>query len=332
MPDCNKHITAKKAATRPQLPVIALVVPCYNEEAMLPLSAPVLTDILDRLAADGLASPESFILCVNDGSHDATWQVINNLHSTDSRFKGISLAHNRGQQNALLAGLHTVRTKCDAAITLDADLQDAPEAILEMVAKYKQGADIVYGVRASRATDTWFKRNSARSFYKLQKRLGLETVYDHSEFRLMDRQALDMLEQYGERNLFIRGIMPSIGLQTAIVHYDRAARAAGETKYPLSKMISASIDGITSFTAQPMRIIFMVGLVLLVLDIVVAVWVLVAHFKGYAISGWSSLMLSVWFLGSLILMALGIIGEYIGKIFVEVKQRPRYAIEDTLLD
>ena len=221
---------------------------------------------------------------------------------------------------------------CDAAISLDADLQDTPEAIIEMVEKYKEGYDVVYGVRSSRATDTWFKRNSAHAFYNLQKRLGLETVYDHSEFRLMDRQALDMLAEYGERNLFIRGIMPSIGLRTAIVTYERAARAAGETKYPLSKMVATSIDGITSFTAQPMRLIFVVGLVLLLLDIVVAVWVLIAHFKGVAISGWSSLMLSVWFLGSLILMALGIIGEYIGKIFIEVKHRPRYAVETILLD
>lgn len=332
MPDPQQPIINAKAASRPELPLIALVVPCYNEEAMLPLSAPVMLSILDTLTAKGLAAPESFVLCVNDGSRDATWEVINRLHAADKRVKGISLAHNRGQQNALLAGLHTVRTMCDAAISLDADLQDTPEAIIEMVEKYKEGYDVVYGVRSSRATDTWFKRNSAHAFYNLQKRLGLETVYDHSEFRLMDRQALDLLAEYGERNLFIRGIMPSIGLRTAIVTYERAARAAGETKYPLSKMVATSIDGITSFTAQPMRLIFVVGLVLLLLDIVVAVWVLIAHFKGVAISGWSSLMLSVWFLGSLILMALGIIGEYIGKIFIEVKHRPRYAVETTLLD
>lgn len=332
MPDPQQPIINAKAASRPELPLIALVVPCYNEEAMLPLSAPVMLSILDTLTAKGLAAPESFVLCVNDGSRDATWEVINRLHAADKRVKGISLAHNRGQQNALLAGLHTVRNMCDAAISLDADLQDTPEAIIEMVEKYKEGYDVVYGVRSSRATDTWFKRNSAHAFYNLQKRLGLETVYDHSEFRLMDRQALDMLAEYGERNLFIRGIMPSIGLRTAIVTYERAARAAGETKYPLSKMVATSIDGITSFTAQPMRLIFVVGLVLLLLDIVVAVWVLIAHFKGVAISGWSSLMLSVWFLGSLILMALGIIGEYIGKIFIEVKHRPRYAVETTLLD
>lgn len=323
---------AKAVADRPERPVIALVIPCYNEEPMLPISAPVLLSILDRLAEKGLASADSYVLCVDDGSRDGTWRLIGELHAADSRIKGISLAHNRGQQNALFAGLMTVRERCDAAITLDADLQDAPDAIFEMVERYRKGDDVVYGVRSSRATDTWFKRNSAHAFYKMQKRLGLETVYDHSEFRLMSRKALEMLAGYGESNLFLRGLLPHIGLQSSIVTYERVARAAGETKYSLSKMLSASIDGITSFTAKPMRIIFMVGLAFLLIDIIVAVWVLIAHFYGNAISGWSSLMLSVWFLGSLVLVALGIIGEYVGKIFVEVKHRPRYAIDKELLD
>ncbi len=323
---------AKAVAGRPERPVIALVVPCYNEEPMLPISAPILLGVLDTLSARGLASDESYVLCVDDGSRDGTWRLIGEFHASDKRIKGISLAHNRGQQSALLAGLMTVRDRCDAAITLDADLQDAPDAISEMVENFRRGDDIVYGVRSSRPTDTWFKRNSAHAFYKLQKRLGLETVYDHSEFRLMSRRALELLSEYGEINLFLRGIMPHIGLQSSIVTYERAARAAGETKYPLSKMVSASIDGITSFTAQPMRIIFMIGLSLLVIDIIVAIWVFIAHFYGNAISGWSSLMLSVWFLGSLVLVALGVIGEYVGKIFVEVKHRPRYAVAKELLD
>lgn len=311
--------------------MIALVVPCYNEEAALPVTAPVLMQVLDRLVAEELASDQSFVLCVDDGSNDRTWELIEELHQQYPRLLAISLAHNRGQQNAMLAGLMTVRTRCDAAITLDADLQDSPDAIIEMVKEYRAGADIVYGVRSSRKTDTWFKRNSARAFYRLQQNLGLETVYDHSEFRLMDRQALDCLSDYREVNIFLRGIMPHIGLKSAIVRYDRNARNAGETKYSVGKLIALSIDGITSFTAKPMRLIFTTGLVLLALDVFIGIWVVVSLFLGKAISGWASLILSVWFLGSLILIALGIIGEYIGKIFAEVKHRPRYAIAREIL-
>lgn len=321
------------ASSPAALPIIALVVPCYNEEEALPQTMPVLLGVLSTLAADGKASPASFILCCDDGSTDRTWEIIGQLHLQDPRIKGISLAHNRGQQNALLAGLMTVlnSTDADAAVTVDADLQDAPEAIIEMVDRFRQGDDIVYGVRSSRPTDSWFKRNSASSFYKLQSRFGLETIPEHSEFRLMDRRALELLSEYGESNLYLRGIMPHIGLRSSIVTYARAPRMAGESKYPFGKLLAVSIDGITSFTAKPMRIIFIIGLVLLLTDIVVAVWVLVSHFRGLAISGWSSIMLSVWFLGSLVLISLGIIGEYVGKIFVEVKHRPRYAINDTLL-
>ncbi len=322
----NRHAVAE----RPARPVIALVVPCYNEEDALPVTAPVFVDVVRRLAESGLASPESFILFVNDGSADNTWYLIQRLHRSYPVIKGISLAHNRGQQNALFAGLMTVREHCDAAITVDADLQDSPEAILDMVRAYNEGADIVYGVRASRKTDSWFKRNSARAFYRLQKNLGLDTIYDHSEFRLMDRKALDCLSEYGETNLYLRGLMRHIGLRYEIVKYDRQERTAGSTKYSFGKLLSTSIDGITSFSARPMRLIFIIGLILLLLDIVVGVWVLVSHFQGRAISGWSSLMLSVWFLGSLVLIALGIIGEYIGKIFSEVKRRPRYAVADTV--
>lgn len=329
----NKEYTSTRTVTEDHsLPVIALVVPCYNEHDVLPLSAPILSGVLRRMADDGIASDRSFILFVNDGSRDDTWQIIQSLHKADNIYKGISLAHNRGQQNAMLAGLMTVRPLCDAAITVDADLQDSPEAIIDMVKEFNGGADVVYGVRSSRQSDTWFKRNSARMFYKLQRNLGLETVYDHSEFRLMSQRSLDILSEYGESNLFLRGIFPNIGLNKAIVTYERTARMAGETKYPLSKLISTSIDGITSFTAQPMRLIFIVGLALLLIDIIIAIWVLMSHFNGVAISGWASLMLSVWFLGSLILIALGIIGEYIGKIFVEVKHRPRYNVAESLLD
>ncbi|MBD5234545.1 MAG: glycosyltransferase family 2 protein [Bacteroidales bacterium] len=331
MNSSNQTIAAGAVAEYNQCPVIALVVPCYNEEEALPVTAPTLIGVLDRMVEEGIASGESFVLCVDDGSKDHTWSIIEKLHERYPRLLAISLAHNRGQQNAMLAGLMTVRPICDAAITLDADLQDSPDAIIEMVKEYRNGADIVYGVRSSRKSDSWFKRNSARAFYKLQRRLGLETIYDHSEFRLMDRRALDCLSEYGESNIFLRGIMPHIGLNSAIVRYDRSARNAGETKYSVGKLISISIDGITSFTAQPMRLIFMVGVALLLLDVFIGIWVLVSLFLGKAISGWASIMLSIWFLGSLMLIALGIIGEYIGKIFVEVKNRPRYAIAKEIL-
>lgn len=308
------------------IPVIALVVPCYNEQAVLPLSMPVLCDVLNRMSAQGIASQNSFILCVDDGSRDNTWQLIEKLHGENPAIRGIGLAHNRGQQNAILAGLTEVTGMCDAAITIDADLQDSPEAIIEMVKRFSEGYDIVYGVRESRASDSWFKRNSARAFYRFQQSMDVETVYDHSEFRLMGRRALELLGQYGESNLYLRGIMNHIGLTSTVVRYDRGPRLAGTTKYSVGNLIATGIDGITSFSSKPMRLIFHVGVALLVLDIAIAVWVLVSHFRGSAISGWSSIMLSVWFLGSLILIALGIIGEYIGKIFVEVKHRPRFAV------
>jgi glycosyltransferase involved in cell wall biosynthesis len=291
---------------------------------------PQLLKRLDDMVAKNLIAPESYILCSNDGSRDNTWTLIEQLHNDDARVKGISLAHNRGHQNALLAGLMSVRGKCDAAVSIDADLQDDPGAIEKMVENFVGGDDIVYGVRSSRKTDTWFKRTTAHAFYKLQNSMGAETIYDHADYRLMSNRALDYLAEYGEENLFLRGIIPHIGLKSSVVMYERAERCAGESKYPLSKMLSFSIDGITSFSAKPMRYIFLTGLTFLILDVVVAAWVFIAHFFRETISGWSSLMLSVWFLGSLILMGIGIVGEYIGKIFIEVKHRPRYAVAETI--
>lgn len=310
------------------LPVIAIVVPCYNEQEVLPITMPRLLGVLDRMVAESKASPDSFVLCVNDGSKDNTWEVLKRLNEADPRVHAVSLAHNRGHQFALLAGLESVIDRCNAAVSIDADLQDDPDAIISMVDEFKEGAEIVYGVRASRKTDTAFKRGTAHAFYKFQKAMGLDTVYDHADFRLMSNRALQMLSQYEEENLFLRGIIPQIGLKTAVVKYERAPRAAGESKYPLRKMLSFAVDGITSFSAKPIRMIFFVGLVLLILDIAVAAWVMVSHFCGHAMSGWASIMLSVWFLGSLVLIALGIIGEYIAKIFTEVKHRPRYFISD----
>lgn len=315
------------------LPTIAIVVPCYNEEKALPLSLPELLGILDTLVENNEIAADSYILCVDDCSKDLTWEVIEKQHLKDRRIKGIKLAHNRGHQYALLAGLMTVRDSCDAAVSIDADLQDDPRAILEMVEKFNRGKEIVYGVRSSRESDTPFKRNTARAFYKFQNAMGLETVFDHADFRLMSRRALRLLGDYEESNLFLRGIVPQIGLDTDVVHYKRNPRVAGESKYPLSKMLSFSIDGITSFSAKPMRWIFMLGLVIFIVTLLVAVYVFISYFfKEDVSSGWSSIMLSVWFLGSLILMALGIVGEYIGKIFNEVKKRPRYAIKDRLWD
>ena len=313
-------------------PRIAIVIPCYNEEQALPISAKEILRLLDRMTADSLISADSFVLCCNDGSRDRTWQIIEELHMADRRIKGISLAHNRGHQNVLLAGLMTVRDMCDAAISIDADLQDDPNAIVEMVRQFRQGKEIVFGVRSNRDTDTWFKRTTAHAFYWLQKKMGVDTIYDHADYRLMSTRALDMLSEYDEKNLFLRGIVPQLGLEQGIVTYKRNERVAGDSKYPLGKMLSFSIDGITSFSARPMRWIFLTGLLFLVIDVIVAIWVLVSHFFFTTMSGWASLMLSVWFLGSLILIAIGIVGEYIGKIFVEVKNRPLFSIRDKLLD
>jgi glycosyltransferase involved in cell wall biosynthesis len=313
-------------------PTIAVVVPCYNEEQALPISAAKLLSVLDQMVNMGLASSESYILCCNDGSKDKTWETISQLHAKDNRIKGISLTHNRGHQYVLLAGLMAVKDHCDAAISIDADLQDDPDAMIEMVKQFNQGKEIVYGVRSSRATDTWFKRTTAHGFYSLQKKMGFETIYDHADYRLMSARAIDFLGQYGESNLFLRGIIPQIGLETAIVNYERKERVAGVSKYPLKKMLSFSINGITSFSAKPMRWIFMVGLILLVVDLIVAIYVLISYFEHVTTSGWPSLMLSVWLLGSLILMSIGIVGEYIGRIFTEVKHRPRYFIDKTLWD
>lgn len=313
----------------PARPRIAIVIPCYNEEEALKYTVAELLGILDGMAGEDAIAADSYLLCVNDGSGDGTWQEIVRLHGAHpERVHGVNLAHNRGHQFALLAGLMTARDNCDAAISIDADLQDDPRAIIRMVEAFKQGAEIVYGVRQSRQSDSWFKRTTARKFYRLQRAMGLQTVYDHADYRLMSRRALDILSEYGEQNLFLRGIVPLIGLDTAVVKYDRAERVAGESKYPLRKMVSFSIDGITSFSAQPMQWIFGVGFSILVVDIVVALYVLVSNFWGHTVSGWSSLMMSLWFIGSLILMGLGIIGEYIGKIYIEVKQRPRFNIKD----
>lgn len=313
-------------------PVIAIVVPCYNEEQVLPVSIPSLLSALDSMVVDNLIAPESYLMCCDDGSKDSTWNQITRYHQMDSRVKGLRFSNNRGQQFALLAGLLNVVGHCDAAITIDADLQDDVGAMHLMVEKFRTGTEIVYGVRHGRESDSWFKRNTARGFYSLQRNLGLETVYDHADFRLMSRNAIKLLSQYGEQNLFLRGIVPLLGLTSDTVEYDRKERCAGSSKYSIRRMLGFSIDGITSFSSRPIRMILTVGVLLLLLDIAMTIYVFISYMGNNVIPGWTSLMLSVWFLGSLILISLGIVGEYIGKIFVEVKNRPRYIIKEYLID
>ncbi len=311
---------------------LSIVMPCYNEQEILPHTLEVMLGLMERLVSRGLISDDSYIFLVDDGSRDDTWRIVSETHAMDPRVKGISLAHNRGQQAALIAGLESVMDRCDACVTMDADLQDDPSAIEKMISEYNKGCEIVFGVRSNRDKDTVFKRGTAGMFYKLMQKMGVETIPNHADYRLMSNRALHLLAEYGERSMYLRGIVPQLGLKTAVVEYPRPAREIGESKYPLSKMLSLAVDGVTSFTAKPMTLIFLVGLLLMLIDIVVAVWVLVSYFTGSAVSGWTSLILSVWFLGSLILMSIGILGEYIGKIYLEVKRRPRYAIKEELFD
>jgi len=312
-------------------PVLAIVLPCYNEGEALSATITRMLAILDDMSGRNLISDGSYMLLCDDGSTDNTWQIISQAHrDSPQRIKGLRLGHNRGQQNALMGALMTVKDKCDVAVSMDADLQDPPEIVEKMLGEYAAGMEIVYGVRTDRSSDSWFKRTSAGLFYRFQHWLGLDTITNHADFRLMSAKALEHLADYKESNLFLRGIIPQLGLDSSAIGYTRPPRREGRSKYPLKRMLGLGVDGITSFSARPMRIIFLVGMALLLADIAVAVYVLLSYFGGVAISGWSSLMLSVWFLGSLILMALGVVGEYVGKIFVEVKHRPRYKESERL--
>lgn len=309
---------------------LSIVVPCYNEEPVLQETTARLSAVLDALVRRQKISPDSFILYVNDGSRDKTWTIIESLHDTNSYVKGLNLAGNVGHQNALMAGLMTAKGYADALVSIDADLQDDVSVIEEMVDRYKEGYDIVYGVRSSRDSDTFFKKNTALAFYKLMSWLGVKSVYNHADYRLMSRRAVEQLGNYKERNLFLRGIVPLIGYETTSVYYRRSERFAGESKYPLSKMFNFAIDGITSFSVKPLRLIASLGFLFLLCSLMAVVYTLYVYFNGETVAGWASLMLSVWFLGSLILIAIGIVGEYIGKIYLEVKERPRYNIEKFL--
>lgn len=296
----------------------------------MPDTIRVLGDLRARMIARGLISTESYLLFVDDCSKDRTWQIITAAHEADPSVRGISLLSNAGQQPAMICGLRAAKEDADCAVTIDADLQDDPDAIIEMVEKMGQGAEVVYGVRARRDSDSWFKRTSARAFYRFQRLLGIKVIYDHSEFRLMTTRAIELLSRYDERNMFLRGVIQSMGLPYAIVYFNRSKRLAGETKYNLVKLTSLAIDGVTSFTSRPMRMIFILGIIIVALDIAVAIWALTSYLTHKSVTGWTSLILSVWLLGGLILMSLGIVGEYIGKIFLEVKHRPRYHVREYL--
>lgn len=320
----------KSTITRPRL---CIVLPCYNEEEVLPSTISELRIKLIQLISSKRVAPNSFALFIDDGSADETWNIISAASCADSPFKGIKLAHNKGHQNALLAGYEQAAQFCDICISMDADLQDDINVIDEMVDKYKQGADIVYGVRNDRSTDTAFKRGSANIFYKLMNSLGVDTIPDHADFRLLNKKALLALSQYKEANMFLRGVVADIGLNTAIVYYARKERKAGESKYPLRKMIAFAADGITSFSTKPLRVIGAVGAIVVFAAIVAIVYSLARWASGNTISGWTTTVCSIWFIGGVLLLCISVLGEYIGKIYSEVKCRPRYIVEsNTALD
>ncbi len=311
---------------------LIIVVPCYNEEEVLPSTHKRLSTLVEAMAADGLVDgSRSRLLYVDDGSRDSTWSLIEGFAAADTRVCGIKLACNCGHQNALMAGLEAAAEMGDAAVTIDADLQDDINVIPDMVRHYADGCEVVYGVRRNRDSDTWFKRRTALEFYRVMHRLGVKSVYNHADFRLMSSMAVRQLCRYRERNLFLRGIVPLIGYRSACVYYDRSERTAGTSKYPLSKMVNFAIDGITSFSIRPVRMVFTLGLVFMAIALVILVYVLYNHFTGHTAWGWSSIILSIWFVGGCVLLGLGIVGEYIGKIYMEVKDRPRFNVERRII-
>lgn len=312
---------------------LGIVVPCYNEEEVLHIAAEALRGVLDDLAAKEKIAADSFILFVNDGSKDRTWELIEVEHKEHPvQVKGVKLAGNVGHQFALTAGLLTAKDMCDVTVSIDADLQDDIKVIEEMIDKFHAGNDIVYGVRSERKTDTFFKRFTAQSFYKIQAVMGVKTVYNHADFRLMSKRALEQFSKYKENNLYLRGMMPLIGYQTDKVYYERKERVAGESKYPLKKMLALAFDGITSFSIKPISMITGLGAIIIFCCVLAAIYALISYFTGNVVAGWTSLILSIWFIGGVQLLSIGLVGQYIGKIYVEVKQRPRYNIEKVLED
>ena len=309
-----------------------IVVPCYNEQEVLPETSKRLKAKLEQLITAGKISEKSRVLFVNDGSKDRTWEIISALHQQSPLFCGVDLTRNRGHQNALLAGLMTAKDKADAVISMDADLQDDVEAVDQMVDKFLEGVDIVYGVRSSRKKDSFFKRTTAEGFYRVMNALGAETVFNHADYRLMSKRALEGLEQFREVNLFLRGIVPMIGYRTDVVEYERGERFAGESKYPLKKMLSFAMEGVTSLSVKPLRMITGLGFLIFLVSLVMIVYNLARWAMGATVTGWASLACSLWALGGLILFAMGVVGEYVGKIYLETKGRPRFLIRQVLED
>ena len=308
--------------------VLYIVIPCYNEEAVLPITAPLFRDKLLSLSQQGKISPDSRVLFVNDGSKDNTWNLICQLAKEDEHYMGICLSRNRGHQNALLAGLMEAKDKCDITISIDCDGQDDINAMDAMVDEYLSGAEIVYGVRSKRDTDTFFKRFTAESFYKLMKWMGADTVYNHADYRLVSSRALKEFANFKEVNIFLRGMFPLVGFKSTCVYYERHERIAGESHYPLKKMLALAFDGITSLSIKPIRIITGLGVVISLVAFALIVYALVSYFTGNVVSGWASSLIVTCFLGGIQLISLGVIGEYIGKIYMETKARPRFIISE----
>ena len=306
---------------------IYLVVPCYNEEEVLRETASRLKEKMQVLISNKVISDKSRITFIDDGSKDKTWSIIEELNSNDKIFSGVKLSRNRGHQNALLAGLMTVKDYCDAAISLDADLQDDINVIDKFIEKFNYGCDVVYGVRSERKTDTVFKRTTAQGFYKIMKALGVDIVYNHADYRLMSKRALDSLQDFKEVNLFLRGIVPLIGYKSDVVLYERNERFAGESKYPLKKMLSFAFEGITSFSVKPIRLILTVGILMFISSLAALLYFLIIWMAGKTVQGWTTVVASIWMLGGIQLLCLGVIGEYIGKIYIETKERPKYIID-----
>ncbi|MGN1318497.1 MAG: glycosyltransferase family 2 protein [Lachnospirales bacterium] len=312
--------------------ILYVVIPCYKEEEVLPETSKRMKEKMNSLISQGKISDKSRVMFVNDGSTDKTWEIISNLHKSDNLFSGVNLSRNRGHQNALLAGLMTAKDYADMVISMDADLQDDINAIDGMVSKYYEGCDVVYGVRSSRDKDTFFKKFTAEGFYKIMKAMGGNIVFNHADYRLMSKRALEGLSEFREVNLFLRGIVPEIGYKSGIVEYERAERFAGESKYPLKKMLSFAFDGITSFSIKPIRFIINLGFVISFVSVIALIWSISVKIWGNSEAGWSSLMASIWLIGGIQLLSIGVIGEYIGKMYKETKQRPRFIIESVLND
>ncbi|MBB1109594.1 glycosyltransferase family 2 protein [Limosilactobacillus sp. pH52_RY] len=307
--------------------ILTIIIPCFNEEEVLPETCSEVGDILNNLISEKKVSPKSKILFVDDGSKDDTWRLIKEYSKQYSYITGITFTRNYGHQNALLAGLSVASKYSDIMITIDADLQDDVKAIYEMVDKYYQGNDVVYGVRSSRQTDTFFKKNTALAFYSLMKKMGVQLVPNSADYRLMSKRAVLALLEYQERNLFLRGMVPLVGYQSSKVFYERKERFAGKSKYPLKKMVHFALDGITSFSTMPIKLIMNLGILIILISIILMIYTLIQKFNGGTVSGWSSLMISIWLLGGIQLLSLSVLGEYIGKIFTEVKRRPRFHIK-----